>query len=290
MISAQTVMMAMSVAEVALWSMLGILFWEKKLQGHFPTMGWYLALRAASAPLLLFLYCGATQKWHHFSNFYFIAYYLVFVTSAVFLFFVSMEVFRSAFAGFSGLLRLGTVVFRWTLLVSVIMSISTVSFRPPIALSFRDISFNLMRSMSILELCLLGFLCLSMNELRLPVRSLAFGIALGFGIMSANEFVTISLITNYTKYSDPIQLVYESVILLVLGMWVTWCALPEPVRKPVVIPVTSTIYRWNEIATAFGHTGTKVAVQPSSGFFLSDVERVVEKVLTHNLKDRESES
>ena len=33
-----------------------------------------------------------------------------------------------------------------------------------------------MRSVSILELCLLAFLCLSMNALRLSVRDMAFGI------------------------------------------------------------------------------------------------------------------
>ncbi len=42
----------------------------------------------------------------------------------------------------------------------------------------------LMRSVSVLELCLLAFLCLSMNALRLTVRDLSFGIALGFGMMS----------------------------------------------------------------------------------------------------------
>jgi hypothetical protein len=47
-----------------------------------------------------------------------------------------------------------------------------------------DIAFGLMRSVSVLELCLLGFLCLSMNALRLSVRDLAFGISLGFGVMS----------------------------------------------------------------------------------------------------------
>jgi hypothetical protein len=68
-------------------------------------------------------------------------------------------------------------------------------------------------------------------------------------------------------------------------------ALPEPMRKPVVMPVNSTIYRWNEIASALGHTGTQVAVQqPANSFFLTDVENVVEKVLNRNLKGRESES
>jgi hypothetical protein len=70
-----------------------------------------------------------------------------------------------------------------------------------------------------------------------------------------------------------------------------YCARPEPARMPVVMPVNSTIYRWNEIASALGHTGTQVAVpQQANGFFLTDVENVVEKVLNRNLKGRESES
>jgi hypothetical protein len=85
--------------------------------------------------------------------------------------------------------------------------------------------------------------------------------------------------------------VYESVILLSLGTWVVYCALPEPARKPLMMPVNSTIYRWNEIASALGHTGTQVAVQqPANSFFLTDVENVVEKVLNRNLKRRESQS
>ncbi|MFP5250318.1 MAG: hypothetical protein ACLGP3_10895, partial [Acidobacteriota bacterium] len=58
---------------------------------------------------------------------------------------------------------------------------------------------------------------------------------------------------------------------------------------PIVMPASSAIYRWNEIASALGHTGTQVAVQqPANGFFLTDVEKVVEKVLSRNLKEHES--
>jgi shikimate 5-dehydrogenase len=67
--------------------------------------------------------------------------------------------------------------------------------------------------------------------------------------------------------------------------------LPEPVRKPVMMPVNSTILRWNEIASALGHTGTQVAVQQAaSGFFLTDAEQVVEEAMSRNLKSRESEA
>ena len=87
------------------------------------------------------------------------------------------------------------------------------------------------------------------------------------------------------------QFVYQALVLVVLVTWATYAALPEPVRKPLVVPVNSTIYRWNEIASALGHTGTQVAVhQPANSFFLTDVENVVDRVLSRNLKNRESES
>ena len=189
-------------------------------------------------------------------------------------------------------MKLGTVVFRWATLASLIVSLATVPFSHRGVLIIPDIAYALMRSVSLLELCLLGFLCLSMNALRLSVRDMAFGIALGFGLMASNDFVTVSLISRYASLTAPLQFVYESVILFSLGTWVAYCALPEPVRKPVVMPVNSTIYRWNEIAVALGHTGTQVAVQqPANSFFLTDVEKVVDKVLTRtNLHGSESKS
>ena len=148
-----------------------------------------------------------------------------------------------------------------------------------------------MRSVSILELCLLAFLCLSMNALRLSVRDMAFGISLGFGLMSSSDFIVASFLSRNTSLTDPLQFVSESVILLALGTWIAYAALPEPARQPVMMPVNSSIFRWNEIASALGHTGTQVAVQqPASGFFLTDVEKVVEEVLNRNLKGRESET
>ncbi len=154
----------------------------------------------------------------------------------------------------------------------------------------QDIAFGLMRSVSILELCLLAFLCLSMNALRLSPRDLGFGIALGFGLMSSNDFIVGSLLARNVSLTSPLQFVYESVVLGVLGTWVAYCALPEPARKPVVMPANSTIYRWNEIAAALGH-GTQVAVQqPANSFFLTDVEKVVDKVLNRSLQNSESKS
>jgi hypothetical protein len=296
--SSQLAMTLMSTAEFLLSATLGFLFWKKRLQRRFPAMGSYLALRIASAPVLSLLLLGQTGRLVASRSFevscaqaYYFTYWPVYMASAVVLYFICMEVFRSALSSLPGLLKFGVVVFRWAVLVSVIVTISSVSFSHRGVMIIPDIAIALMRSVSLLELCLLAFLCLSMNALRLSVRDMAFGIALGFGVMASNDFVTVGLISRYASLTAPLQFVYETVILLSLGTWAAYCALPEPVRKPVVMPVNSTIYRWNEIASALGHTGTQVAVQqPANSFFLTDVENVVEKVLKRNLQNRESES
>jgi hypothetical protein len=296
--SSQLAMTMMSAAEFLLSAVLGFVFWKKSLQRRFPAMGAYLALRVVSAPVLSFLLLGQTGRLvatHQFerasAQCYFFTYWPVYMVSAVLLYFICMEVFRSALASLPGLQKLGVVIFRWAVLVSVIVTVSSVSFAHRGVLIIPDIAMPLMRSVSLLELCLLAFLCMSMNALRLSVRDMAFGIALGFGVMACNDFLTVSLISRFASLTAPLQFVYESVILCSLGTWVVYCALPEPARKPVVMPVNSTIYRWNEIASALGHTGTQVAVQqPANSFFLTDVENVVEKVLNRNLKRRESQS
>jgi hypothetical protein len=289
--SSQLAMSLMSAVEFLLWAVLGLLFWRKKLHRRFPAMGAYLVLRVASAPLLLvFLLNGSLLGSRRTSMaVYFYLYWAVYIASAVLLYFVCMEVFRSALSALPGLMRLGIVVFRWVFLASAIASFSTISFSHWNILIIADIGYRLMRAVSILELCLLAFLCLTMNAFRLSIRDLAFGIALGFGLMSTADFILAA--TSHSSLTDQVQFVYESLILVVLGLWVAYVALPEPAREPMLLPVNSTIYRWNEIASALGHTGTQVAVrQPVNSSLLTDVESVVDRVLAKNLKDRKSET
>jgi hypothetical protein len=284
-------MSVMSAVEFVLWAVLGFVFWKKGFHRRFPAMSVYLALRLGSMPVLLsLLYLQAQPNGHQDVYFplYFYSYWAVYIASSATLFFVTLEIFRSVLSSFSGLLRLGTVVFRWATLVSLIASLGSVSYSHLSVMMIPDIAYALMRSVSILELCLLGFLCLCMNALRLSARDMAFGTALGLGLMSANDFLHSLLTSKATGLSAPVQFGYEFGILASLATWVAYCALPEPARQPVVMPANSTIYRWNEIAAALGH-GTQIAVQqPANSFFLTDVERVVERVLTRNLQGNES--
>jgi len=291
--SSQSAMSLMSFAEFGLWAVLGFLFWSKNLDRRFPAMSAYLALRVISMPVLLVFLQGQERHW--FNGYadacYFYGYWAVYIASAVILFFVCQEVFRSSLSAFTGLQRLGTIVFRWAAFVSAFVSLSTLSIGHPSILIIPAIAYKLMRSVSILELCLLAFLCLSMNALRLSAKDMAFGIAVGFGAMASSDFILASFWSRSTSLTDPLQFVSEAVILVALVSWIVYAALPATARQPVIMPANSMLFRWNEIASALGHTGTQVAVQqPASGFFLSDVEKVVEDVLTRNLKGRESET
>jgi hypothetical protein len=283
-------MSLMSAAEFLLWAVLGFLFWKKGFHRRFPAMSTYLALRVGSMPMLVGLLYVQAQPWgSKYFPLYFYAYWAVYIASAIILFYICMEVFRSVLVAFSGLIRLGTVVFRWAALASLIVSLTSIHAHHGVMV-IPDIAFGLMRSVGILELCLLAFLCLSMNALNSSVRDIAFGIALGFGVLSTSDFVLASFLSSrHQSLTSPLQFASEALTLLTLGVWISYCALPEPVHKPFVMAANSTIYRWNEIAAALGH-GTKVAVQqPANSFFLSDVEKVVDKVLTRtNLQNSES--
>ncbi len=284
----------MNVAEICLWAALAFLFFRKGFHDRFRATTSYMILHAVSGAFLLVVLRLESGEWgqnHHLGMVYFIGFFAMYLASAVLLFFICIEIFRSALSAFPSIAKLAIVIFRWAAVVSVIVSLTSISYAHKGVNVIADVSYGLMRSVSVLELCLLAFLCLSMNALRLTVRDLAFGIALGFGLMCSGDFIVSSLIAHLKSLSDPFQFVAEGVILATLAVWAVYCLLPEPAPKPVLMPANSTIYRWNEIASALGHTGTKIAMQqPANSFFLTDVERVVEKVLARNMSGQESET
>lgn len=294
--SSQLAMSLLSAVEFVLFAVLGCIFWKKDLHRRFPSMWAYLVLRTLSTPVLAALLSAhlfaSEQVQRTCLQVYFFLYWAVYIASAVLIFFVCIEVFRSALLSLPGLMHSGIVIFRWAAVVSLIVTLSSIPYTRRGLLSINDISTGLMHSVSLIEICLLAFLCLCMNALKLSVRDLSFGIALGLGLMAANDFVAISLMSGTGSLLTPLQFVYEVVVLMAPGVWIGYTALPEMARRPLVVSANSTIYRWNQIASALGRPDTQVVVQPAAngGFFLADVEKVVDKVLNRSLKEKESNS
>jgi hypothetical protein len=282
----------MCVAEAILWIALAFLFWKKKMHGRFPAMAAFLGLHvAASTFLIAALLLGARPEYAILHSLQPYILWGVYYASAALLLVICFEIFCAALAGLPGLMHFGVAIFRWVCVAAAVVCLTSA---PVVHLTLRNLNsvcFSLARTVGILELCLLAFLCLNLKGLRLSVRDSAFGLALGFGLLAANDFVAAVVAANFAGPTDLLNLIHQAVLLVSLAFWTVYFLLPEPDRKLLVLPVNSALYRWNEIASALGHTGTQVAVQqPANSFFLSDVEKVVETVLQRTLPPAEADA
>lgn len=279
------VMHALIIAEPFLSGLVLWAFLRANDHKRFPAMGAYLSLRVASVSVLCFLLHA-----HHFGidvhasyRAYWYSYVISYLAGAIAIFFVIQEMFKHLMAPLPGLSRLGLVAFRWAAAISILVAMASV-IRPSGIHSNLMVSMTseLMRCMSVLELCILAFLALSLHSLGLSFRSRVFGVGLGFGVMACMEFVVSAFSIGHPTFASAANTISQITVTLALATWTAYFLQAEPERKPVTLPVSSSLLRWNEIATALGHSTPHVAVGPASDFFLADVEKVVDKILTKN--------
>jgi hypothetical protein len=248
---------------------------------RFPALLSYFGLRLASIGFL-----EAVKVLHFSDQVYFYGFYAAYIIRAVAIFFVIQEVFKHLMEPVPGLRRLGLIAFRWITIISVI--ISAVAIAIPISQSgFRLhlVVLPLTLGISIMELCLLVFLALAIHSLGRSFRSRIFGIALGFGVQASMDLVTSALTASRPGAFAIATMVAQTAGILTLMIWAAYFLVPEPAeeRTKIVLPSESPILRWNEIAKALGHSAPQVAMgTATSGFFLQEVEHVVDKVLAKN--------
>jgi len=271
---------------VLIWLSL-IFFLKSGMSKRFPAMMTYLGLRAGSAVVLeiiLNLHRVVSIDNALQYSVYFYTYWSFYTLGAIAIFFVIQEIFCHVTESVPGIRRFGLLAFRWVAIISVIISLSSSLPLKGVGAGLMSIGFQVMRCVSILELCLLAFLALFIHSLGRSFRSMAFGIALGFGVQAAMELILSVVATRSSALDVNINLALQLVITCVLAGWMTYFLLPEPEaeREAITLPVSSSLIRWNEIASALGHNTPHVAVGPARATFLQDVEQVVDKILTKN--------
>jgi hypothetical protein len=255
---------------------------------RFPAMTFYLLLRFTTSVALVFVLNA-----HHFISIsvrmqtlvYIYGYWTSYIAGAVAIFFVVQEIFNQLMSPVPGLRRLGLIAFRWITIASVVISLGAVILPARGgSLNFPLIAEQIMRCVSIMELCLLTFLALTVHSLGRSFRSPLFGIGLGFGLQAASEMFTAALIVKHPALYSTGNFILQIVTTVTFLTWTTYFLLPERTteRSAVTLPVSSPLIRWNEIAKALGHSTPHVAVGQSGAFFLQDVEKVVDKILTKN--------
>jgi hypothetical protein len=254
---------------------------------RFPAITFYLGLRLLSGVILL----GILNA-HHFTSIsvaaqtwaYVYVYWAAYIAGALAIFFSLQEIFNELMSPVPGLQRLGIIAFRWVGVATVVISVSSVFPVHSNGNPFTSITLQLMKCTSIMELCLLSFLALTVHSLGRSFRSILFGVGLGFGMEAASQLIASALLARHPGLYSVGNLILEGVTIATFATWTTYFSLPEPAaeRSAATLPVSSPLIRWNEIAKALGHSAPHVALGQSQAFFLQDVEKVVDKILTKN--------
>jgi hypothetical protein len=267
-------------------------FSRPNLRRHYPWLFAYLSVRAVTGVIVAFLFYGPLlASPMAYTKIYFVVYWTSSLISAALLFLSCLDVYKQAMAPLPGLARMGSTVFMWAAIASILVTATTfTSVSMPGPGTIMKIGLQLLRCAGATELCLLALLLLSMRAIGLSPRSRPLGFAVGLGLMAAIDCAESIVTMLQVAVSPGVQTIFETSSILTLGVWFTYAAMAEPARKAVAVPVNSAIYKWDQIASALGHKGTQVAMQPSPSFFLVDVEKVVERAFTRTLKGKESES
>lgn len=221
-------------------------------------------------------------------GFYFYGYWISYIACAITIFFVVQEVFKRVMEPVPGLRRLGLMAFRWVSIVSAVVCLGAVAL--PAAFSnlsgdrIGPVGLQIMRCVSVMELCLLAFLALSIHALGRSFRSRLFGVGLGFGVQAAADLIFTALSAKYPGLSSTAALSMQIVTTLVLVTWTVYFLVPEPAveRKMVVLPPQSMLARWNSLAKGLGQMAQPAVAGAPTGFFLQDIEGVVDRVLAKN--------
>jgi hypothetical protein len=268
-----------------------VAFFKSGSRRSFTALGTYLILRLCSLAFLqaTFWLGGPSlvygTPWYRA---YFYGYWVSYLVLAVVIFFVVQEVFKRVMEPVPGLRRLGLLTFRWIAIVSAVVSVGAIampaSTRDAGTYLLCEISLHVMRCVSIMELCLLAFLALTIHTLGRSFRSRLFGVGLGFGLQAAADLVSSAMLSKYPAMNSPVNIGLQIAATVVLLTWTAYFLVPEPSaeRSMIVLPPTSAMARWNALAKGIGQApDVAVAAQPS-GFFLQDIESVVDRVLAKN--------
>lgn len=260
------------------------------LSKRYPSMTAYLGFRCVSEAGLYFI-----LNEHHYISVsvhtqtltYIYSYWICYAIGAVAIFFALQEVFRAVMEPVPGLQRLGLITFRWVAIAATIILLGMGSL--PAHGGNKNIylasllGVQMMRCISILEICLLAYLALSVHSLGRSFRGRVFGIGLGFGLQAAGDLISSAFLTRSAGIWSLGNLVLEIISIGTLMVWSAYFLLPEPAeeREPITLPLTSPLLRWNAIASALGQRPAHISLgATSSAFFLQDVEQVVDKFLT----------
>jgi hypothetical protein len=251
-----------------------------------PMFSMYLLSRVAVClPLLVLLYGVRLHllEPHGAYAVYYYWYWTGYLVGSVFALLAVHEVFSRLMKPFPSLSRYALIAFRWVAFISMLVSLAVAIYPAKTGNILVTATSAVMRSVSVLVLCLLAFILVSMQTLRLSARSREFGVVLGLGIISFADLFGSTFAFRYPTFASIAAIASQAVVTLGVGTWMVYFLMREPQLEQVQESPAS-LERWNEIAGALtAGAAPQVSLASQGGtFFLQDVEKAVDRVLERN--------
>ena len=203
-------------AQPVLQSAVAVVLWRRKLHKLFPVFFAYVLAQIGIFALTFPLRSADNYEW------FFYSYWAGAAVSALLSFRVIHEIFLDVFRPYHMLKDLGTVLFKWTgvvmLLVSVVVAFSNSAQSDPLVQAVT----TLQRSVRMVQCGLILFLLLFSRFLGVSRRQQGFGIALGFGLFASVELILIALNSGGLLDIARIGLVNTAMYDLAIVVWLTY--------------------------------------------------------------------
>ncbi len=242
-----------------------ILMVRRKLRREFPLFFAYTLFQVLSFVLKF-------ASYHRSQLDYFFMYWVTSALSLVFGFAVIYEIFQHVFRPYDALRQLGGVLFRWAMIVLLLIAVVMAISGPQAGNANRIMTgiLTMERSMRVTQCGMVLFLFLFSEFLGVSARHHIFGIAAGFGFFGAVDLLAITLLTLGKPEPVTVSLIRSVAYNLTVLLWTWYMVRPEPARRPARYEVAE---RWNFALAGVRHSDEKVA-------YISSLESTVERVLT----------
>jgi hypothetical protein len=200
-------------AHPVLQSVAATILWRRNLHKQFPVFFSYVLMQIAIFAVTYPLWRSGNYEW------FFWAYWTGAAANAVLGFKVIHEIFLDVFRQYHSLKDLGTIVFRWTgtvmLMVSAVVAFSSSAPYHPIVHAVT----TLQRSVRFVQFGLIVFLLLFSRYLGVSRRQFSFGIALGFGVFASVELVVLALNAGGFLHTDSVAMINMSSFNVSILVW-----------------------------------------------------------------------
>jgi hypothetical protein len=227
----------------------------RKQHRTFPVFFTYLA-----AQVVMFCVLFPIQKMGNY-NAYFYAYWISAGISLALGFKVIYEVFQDVFRPYHALKDLGSVLFKWSGLVMLLVALVIAAASPSSQQgSVIEAVMITQRGVRVIQCGLILFLLIFSKHLGVSWKQNSFGIALGFGFYAAMELGTFALFSSGRETGRMVSVLTGVAYCLSIGIWLGYALVktfPREISANLLTP-----QRWNQTLAEVQNPGDEGSLIP----------------------------